>query len=133
MNDKLTAYLDAVEALANDATQGPWTTDVDEYEEKVGDIAIPEINRLLHSGGQEWSQPDEWDRDLANAEFIAASRTDVPRLLRLVRFQDEALRSIASVLADSTGKYKSEVDRSVEIAALIHSLSLQVDQLEQSI
>lgn len=66
------------------ATEGPWTlvVDMEGAEEGSGvgaSIYIPEINRMLRSS--ERADPDEWDADLANAEFIAHARYDIPYLL----------------------------------------------------
>ncbi len=46
----------------------PWSLEVEEYECRSGTITISEINRLLHDN--EWADPEDWDRDLANAELI---------------------------------------------------------------
>jgi hypothetical protein len=75
VSDKLTAYLDAVEKRANAATVGPWSVVGRDYKIK----GFPQIE--LPTERQHYF-PVNFPED---ADFIAASRTDVPRLLRLVR------------------------------------------------
>lgn len=90
-------------ALIAAATPPPWTV-VTETErgccgEDIGiEITIPEINRVLHSS--EWADQEEWDRDLANAEFTAylathastlAEALDAKELLEWLVFSDVSI------------------------------------------
>jgi hypothetical protein len=54
-----------------DWTPGPWSVEVEEFEECLGTIYIPQINQLIHDSGEEWASHDEWKRDLANSRLIA--------------------------------------------------------------
>lgn len=82
------------------ATPGPWTvtkeTELGCCGEDIGiEIIIPEINRVLHCS--EWADSEDWDRDLANAEFIAYLATHAPALadaLAKVQIYEEALIAI---------------------------------------
>ena len=64
--------------LEQAATPGEWSTEIEEYGNS-GSIVIPEIERSLHD--TEWADPEDFQRDQDNANFIAASRTAVPSLL----------------------------------------------------
>lgn len=64
--------------LEQAATPGEWTVEVEEYGNS-GSITIPAIERLLHH--TEWADPEDFQRDTDNAEFIASARTAVPALL----------------------------------------------------
>lgn len=75
-----------IEARAKAPTPGPWTVSIEECEDhgcQCGEIHIPEIERAFHSC--EWADSEDWDRDEANAEFCAAARTDIPRLVAALR------------------------------------------------
>ena len=64
--------LDAIEARAAAATEGPWSRD-DEYPLSVAICYTPHVWALAYSGTE------------ANAEFIAHARTDVPALVAALR------------------------------------------------
>jgi len=64
--------LDAIEARAAAATEGPWSRD-DEHSLSVAICYTPHVWALAHSGTE------------ANAEFIAHARTDVPALVAALR------------------------------------------------
>ena len=87
MTADLTALLDAMQARCDAATEGPWVAD-------GGEIS------------QSWKRPEPWKpivstavacmsycyggsaagvEEEADAEFIAAARTDLPRLIAAVR------------------------------------------------
>ncbi len=80
------------------ATKGKWSVEIDEYETDddgtviAGEISIPEINRTLHS--TEWAESSDWQRDLDNAEFIAAAHNALPALLDELEAAREALSQI---------------------------------------
>jgi hypothetical protein len=82
---KLTQWLDAVDARANAATPGPW---FDQYEYdgartvcsmRSVDVTFC-VNKAIHAPGE-----PPYGATKENGRFIAASRTDVPRLVRLVK------------------------------------------------
>jgi hypothetical protein len=85
--------IDAELALAEKATQGPWTTGyIMESESRVYDC---DTNRLLDAHGRASS---------ANATFIATSRTFLPASLRCLKTAIGSLKAIyiaASNEADS--------------------------------
>lgn len=79
-------YLDEIEARCNAATPGPWVagrgdvaTIVDGYESKW--IYAKDRYLAIASG---YEIPN-WEEVMANARFIAASSTDIPRLVAEVR------------------------------------------------
>lgn len=78
-------------------TPGPWTVEIEEYEENSGTITIPEINRILHD--PEWAQEDEWELDVANARLIAAA----PELLEACREALEKLTELDTSEGPPTG------------------------------
>lgn len=70
--------LDAIEARANAATPGPWCTDSWEIYQGTEYVAGAEwIGETCRAG--------EMDDSRADAEFVAAARTDVPALVAEVR------------------------------------------------
>ena len=77
----MSGYLDEIQARADAATDGPWAA----IERALGDVYIAELGMY----GVAWDEPAEWhDSDeapLADAEFIAHARTDVPRLVAALR------------------------------------------------
>lgn len=72
--------LEAIEALANAATPGPWTRDF------YGRIESPTIHVVRGQGGCKMH---------VDAEFIAASRQIIPALVEEVRRLRTALEKIA--------------------------------------
>lgn len=98
--------LEAIEARANAATEGPWQAEIGEdievnagtartvWNEK-GDVGTParswrSSDRILEVSDAEWELPeDDYAVIAANAEFIAHAREDIPALVAEIR----ALRS----------------------------------------
>jgi hypothetical protein len=82
MVSKLQQYLDAVQERANAATAGPWESGstVTNWPE---DTECPDVLMEWMDNGGEYAS--NWDQVKVDAAFIAAARTDVPRLLRLAR------------------------------------------------
>ena len=72
--------LDAIEARANAATEGPWCTDA--WEIYQGAEYQPGISQWIGETCRGTSTPEQ-DRD--DAAFVAAARTDVPALVDEVR------------------------------------------------
>jgi len=79
------ADLDALEAAHTAATPGEWSVEMDgpSDDESPCDVIIPEINRILHS--TEWADPEDFERDVANAEAICAARNALPALIAAAR------------------------------------------------
>ena len=77
--------LDALEAALAKATPGEWTVEMDgpTDEDSPCDVIIPEINRILHS--TEWADPEDFERDVANAEAIALAHNALPALITELR------------------------------------------------
>jgi hypothetical protein len=74
------AELEAIEARANAATEGPWGFTYDGSSAwSIGPVSDPQLHRIanVYSRGKEVEQADP--------EFIAAARTDVPKLVAEVR------------------------------------------------
>lgn len=77
-------------ALHAAATEGNWTVEIEEYG-KSGSVSIPEINRILHD--TEWADPDDFEQDQANAQWIAEAHNRFPALAAEL----EALRHTAEI------------------------------------
>jgi hypothetical protein len=75
-------------------TPGPWTVEIEDGESRT--ISIPEIGRCLHDS--EWAEPEEWERDLANARLIAAA----PELLEAVKAMQLACDEWAAEFTQKT-------------------------------
>ena len=95
--------LDAIEARAAAATEGPWSRD-DEHSLSVAICYTPHVWALAHSGTE------------ANAEFIAHARTDVPALVAALReardevehLHAEAMPRFESWMADDNDRLRRE-------------------------
>ena len=88
--------LNEIEARANAATEGPWEWEGDakaEWEEGANSL-VPSRrpdDPVLYGYGYDASGIEV--KTPADAEFIAASRTDVPWLLEQVELRDKALEA----------------------------------------
>ena len=73
--------LDALGVAHKAATPGEWTLEIDwPYDdESPCDVVIVEINRMLHS--TEWADPNDFERDVANARAMVAAHNALPALL----------------------------------------------------
>ena len=91
MTDPMTTErLAEIEARANAATQGPW-----EWHPYMGSGAtLAKPNHPFHELNI-LKTTDDWPPVAADAEFIAAARTDVPALLAEVRRLQDAAQAIA--------------------------------------
>jgi hypothetical protein len=98
--------LDAIEARANDATEGPWS--------HYGDLGH-EVFQSVTDAEEAPTVAFDIGR-VADAAFIAHTRTDVPALLAIVREQQAALDDLMYVAnhkaADTeVGRWWAEVIR----------------------
>lgn len=96
--------LDAIEARANAATEGPWEamcfdSDHSKYEfscsvitEDVGD-SVCGFDALGRLGNERHAKDDGWH----DAQFIAAARTDVPALVARVRELEAAVERVEAL------------------------------------
>lgn len=77
--------LDALEAALAKSTPGEWTVEMEgpTDEDSPCDVIILEINRILHS--TEWADPEDFERDVANAEAIALAHNALPALIAELR------------------------------------------------
>lgn len=79
--------LDAIQARADAATEGPWKAK-DVVDEDTGDLEYSEIlHDYKRESGGIWPNQilGTMDYDSADAEFIAHAREDVPKLVGVVR------------------------------------------------
>lgn len=93
----ITELIKELRELEGKATRGEWhlhtETEAGIDDEVIGLMAwIPEIERSLHD--HEWSDSEDWDRDIANGELIVTVRNSLPRLLDALEVAVEALREI---------------------------------------
>lgn len=86
-------WIEACRKRCETATEGPWSV--------VGEEDLPDINDLMIVADE--LAPDDFvanigwydaARDLPNACFIAAARSDLPRALALLDVYEAALRAV---------------------------------------
>jgi hypothetical protein len=86
--------LDAIEARANAATEGPWTLEVSGWSGKrVDTLSSPSSTVIMgqdERGGASWSDDDD-------AEFIAHAREDVPALVKHVRELEAVVERVRAI------------------------------------
>lgn len=125
--DDLTETLAAMRATAEAATEGPWEAECDDGEGEVvvnagtaltewhGDIGRPAHSWLTSDRILEKDDlyDDEFEQVAADAEFIAQSRTIVPKLLSAV----EAVLALCESLDADHDAYDSKFDAGVVSAA----------------
>lgn len=120
--------LNELERLIAEATKLPWSVEVetdasidDEAEEGLS-ISIREIHRLLHD--HEWADAEDWDRDMANADLIAAAVNALPDLIcemRELRADKERLvKAAGEVLYRIKGDPRMEGGAYYRIAPATH-------------
>lgn len=82
--------LAAIEARVNAATKGPWSASIDNFDpdhsklEAVVDNEQVDILFTMETGYEDSLEAHK-SQAYKDAQFIAAARTDVPRLLAAVR------------------------------------------------
>ena len=91
--------LDAIEARANAATDGPWTLHEDD-----GDTFRAPAWEVRPASGEMVARLRDWAS--ADAEFIAHARTDVPALLAEVR----RLRAVVAACATLAERWEQMAD-----------------------
>ena len=129
--------IDAIRARANAAADGPWRTGTEMFRLRVTHSAVPRCF-VENAAGQRVATCSE-----ADAEFIAAARTDVPALLDLVAEQAAEIRVLNGMVTDAkytvgqvlterdaarqeTNALTSEIDdRDSEISTLRQDLDFQ--------
>ena len=125
--------LDAIEARANAASDGPWIV-VHEPAWEADDVQHPDVIRVgapLYVGDDEpvticlvsTDYEDDPVDVLGDAEFIAHARTDVPALVALVRAK-QAWIDGAKVDLDGYDEARAEV-RSLRERAEAHAVTVQ--------
>lgn len=125
--------LDRLDALFAGATKGEWTVEIEEYGNS-GTVTMPEINRILHD--TEWADPQDFQLDQDNAEWMAESHNAYPAIaaeLRTLRArvaeleEDAAITStwkcVASRISAERDRLRAERDAAqVEAAGLREAL-----------
>ena len=117
--DELTAELDAISEREQAATPGPWWSDEDElmwrlhgvhgYMPAMPDLGItPQVinHQILKAPKQGTPYAEYWPGE-ADAAFVTAARTDVPRLLAALR-----------LILDLYARYVTAEDYAAILAAL---------------
>ena len=84
MSDPVRAYLAEVEARVNAATPGPWDWYNDDSVLLSGELGDETYPHVLGGEGALYLEKGD-------ADFIANSRTDVPRLVQMLRRCVEAM------------------------------------------
>jgi predicted RNase H-like nuclease (RuvC/YqgF family) len=95
-------WLAAIEARANAATPGPWSTD--SWEIYQGAEYVPGISDWI---GETCRGATTMEQDRADAAFVAAARTDVPALVAEVRELLLHTRTLEALVAEQA----AEIDR----------------------
>lgn len=104
---------EAARARCEAATEGPWTLEIqeDRYGEEddlgnptgqleYGLIVIPEIDKAMFDS--EWSDEENWERDLANADFIRHARTDLPAALSALDAMEGRVKELEHLVRQIT-------------------------------
>ena len=88
--------LDEIRDRADNATEGPWRSrEVDDFHDEMPDaieVLGPGPSTVTMVSTRDWDSDDDPEM-IANAEFIAHARTDVPALVA-------ALRGVKKLLAE---------------------------------
>jgi hypothetical protein len=105
--------LDAIEARAESATRGPWTTDVeiDGYRAGLRTVVRGPFGKRILTVGQ--IRLHESGDAEANVAFTAAARDDVPALIaevRRLRAENAGLRVAVLLLTDGVAEARADVD-----------------------
>jgi hypothetical protein len=85
-------------AARQEHTSLPWSVQIEEYDPNCGTITIPEIHRELHDS--DWAKEEEWERDLANAEFIVCACNSHKALLAALKECREVAAACFRVMAE---------------------------------
>lgn len=112
--------LDAIQARADGATEGPW-----KYRDIIGEnhnVCVNAHNIAACGAGD--LDPEYGDRDqqaARNAEFIAHARTDVPALIAAVRERDATLARVRDRIKSVMASDDLDPD-GYQVAGLISSV-----------
>jgi hypothetical protein len=85
-------YLDSLQKLADDATPGPWVDRINYDGPCQYDMAQTYAIGPFH---RESPSTDQFKRAHADADFIAASREAVPKLIQALRVAMDELKQIS--------------------------------------
>lgn len=69
------------------STPRPWSLEIEDYGDDERCVSIPEIVRSLHDCN--WADPEDWERDLANARLIVKSVNLFPELVGALEAADK--------------------------------------------
>lgn len=113
------------------ATDGPWTLDVEENSPGEGtSIAIRQINRLMHD--VEWADPEDWEQNLANSEFIADARTDLPAALDDLDEQEQRIAALEAERDEARAvAYSSRIEG--DLVDAYESMKARAEQAEREL
>jgi len=99
-------YLARVEARAERATNGPWTVEGDGDGGDWPEVVVSEIPRREITNVEGTTEAEVF----GNCHFIAASRTDVPRLVRMLRVAMECLGHYSDAYENPAACAIDEID-----------------------
>ncbi|MFB7421589.1 hypothetical protein ACFC1L_44390, partial [Streptomyces sp. NPDC056210] len=102
--------LDEILDRANTATKGPWCTD--SWEIYQGAEYVPGISFWI---GETCRGTSDLEQDRADAEFVAAARTDVPELVAEVQRLRAERHSTNEALDDAVEQLRVQRDRIAEL------------------
>lgn len=91
---KITEQLDAIEARANAATEGPWVT------QSNCDFRVVSDTHTICEASPRADRSHGMTQCVRNSAFIAASRQDVPKLCAALREAEEALTKCDQALKE---------------------------------
>ena len=129
----LEKYLREVERRAETATEGPWTVygedDMQGWPfitvECDGVAKICEVQPTSDDNGSF----QLCDRDHATAEFIAASRTDIPRLTAMLRVALEALEISCNCTYRQVAKNDWVITMRVDVECSVCTALARIDEI----
>ena len=87
-------YLDEVQARADKATPGPWEVKGNGAQPYASDGIVANCETQIHNDDDEAGLESDERRGFDNADFIAAARTDVPKLAAMLRIALDALERV---------------------------------------
>lgn len=112
MTTSTTEFLQEQKRLAEAATPGPWTW--------AAHTAV-DVEAWAVFDARDWAVADNGDGFKADAEFIAAARTTVPKLIAAVEAVEEAL-ALGDELEKTAPEYIDPTARRLQIANRVLNL-----------